>query len=420
MSAPFPFGLGLGGFAIGSGGFTGPVGGFGAATGGPGGGFLAPVITLQSVFGQSFSAQTVADAIKVADQQARLESTRGEVATPIQKLISIITSPTGASLVLDLAKGLFEIFDASGRRLGGGVTPEAAIEAVRGGPGGAARVQQLLEPAAAFAEPSAPIPGPAEGGEFGELLRTILGALGQLRGGRLQPVGLEPVAIGGTVNVPVVPGSTSDPRGTLRPTAAAFVPKPPPPPPRAPERPTATQAGANIVRVIIDLLLRRRQAEALRDAQRRQLELIAAAQAARRSAMPFGQSGFVGTTSVGPFIGGALGGLAGDAIEGLLERLFRDTPDATRLPAFPPAPQLPGQQPTGFPSVPGLDLSVLGGGGGCPPLFRTGTGAMRVSPTPWFPVQAPDGKWFFFGHLGKPTFSKLKSPRRHHHHPRKR
>jgi len=140
--------------------------------------------------------------------------------------------------------------------------------------------------------------------------------------------------------------------------------------------------------------------------------------------VPFGQSGFVGTTAIGPFLGGALGGLAGDAFEAVLDRLFRDQPGTIetqpfpRLPAFPP--QLPGQQPTGFPSVPGLDLSVLGGGGGCPPLFRTGTGAMRVSPTPWFPVQAPDGKWFFFGHLGKPTFSKLKTRRKHHHHRAKR
>jgi len=283
-------------------------------------------------------------------------------------------------------------------------------------------VQQLLEPAA-FAEPSAPIPGPAEGGEFGELLRTILGALGQLRGGRVRP-GLEPVAIGGTVNVPVVPGSTSDPRGTLRPTEAAFVPKPPPPPPRTPPRPTATQATANIARVILSLLLQRRNERALRDAQRRQRELIAAATALRRQqAMPFGQSGFVGTTAIGPFLGGTLGGIAGDAIETLLERLIGggDVLTQTQLPAFPTFPQLPGQQPA-FPAAPGIP-GLQGGGafaGACPNLFRPGAVAMRESPVPWFPVQAPSGKWFFFGHLGKPTFSKLKSPRRHHHHARKR
>ncbi len=66
-------------------------------------------------------------------------------------------------------------------------------------------------------------------------------------------------------------------------------------------------------------------------------------------------------------------------------------------------------------------LMGFGGGGGCPPLFRTGAPAgFSMRPVPWFPVQAPNGKWFFFGHLGRPTFSKLKSPRRHHHHPRKR
>jgi len=124
--------------------------------------------------------------------------------------------------------------------------------------------------------------------------------------------------------------------------------------------------------------------------------------------MPFGQSGFVGTTAVGGFLGGALGGLAGDAIEALVARLAGggQVLTQTQLPAFPA--QLP-------PGIPGLS----GGGGVCPPLFRGGVSA-RMSPVPWFPVQAPSGKWFFFGHLGRPTFSKLKSPRRHHHHSRKR
>jgi len=417
----FPIG-GIGGFApgstgIGLGGIRGGL--IGGSGGGAAAGSIGPLLTLEAVFGTGFTAQSIADAILVQEQ--------GESSSTFSGGLVIVTrglpSETGAAgmLIFTTITGIFQILGANGSVQGSGRTPDEAAQDLPPGKTLATfGLDPVLSQQPSFAEPSAVIPGPAEGGEFGELLRTILGALGQLRGGRGRPSGLEPVAIGGTVNVPVVLGSTSDPRGTLRPTAAAFVPKPPPPPPRAPERPTATQASANIIRVIIDLLLQRRQQQALRDAQRRQLELFAAAAALRRQAVGFGQAGFVGTTSVGPFIGGALGGLAGDAIEGLLERLFRDTPDATRLPAFPPAPQLPGQQPTGFPSVPGLDLSVLGGGGGCPPLFRTGTGAMRVSPTPWFPVQAPDGKWFFFGHLGKPTFSKLKSPRRHHHHPRKR
>lgn len=413
MSAPFPFGLGIGGFAVGSGGFTVPAG-FGAATGGPGGGFLAPVITLQSVFGESFSAQTVADAIKVADQQARLAAERGE-GSGFPTVVEIATGPE-LSIVLNTARGLFEIFDRSGRKVGGGVTPEAALEAVRAGG---------LRPLP-FSEGDAPIPGPAEGGEFGDLLKTILGALGQLRG-RRPSTGLETVAIGGTVNVPVVRGSTADPAGTLRPTAAAFVPKPPPPPPRTPPRPTATQATANIARVILSLLLQRRRENFIRDAQRRQRELLARQQAllraaAERRAMPFGQSGFVAPGSqLGPFLGGALGGLAGDAFEAILERLFRDQPGTIetqpfpRLPAFPELP--PGTQvPQLPPGIPGL----TGGGGVCPPLFRDRGSVLSVSPVPWFPVQAPNGKWFFFGHLGTPTFSKLKGRRKHHHHPRKR
>jgi len=125
--------------------------------------------------------------------------------------------------------------------------------------------------------------------------------------------------------------------------------------------------------------------------------------------MPFGQAGFVGTTAVGGLLGGALGGLAGDAIEALLARLTGGggVLTTTQLPAFPQIP----------PGIPGL--SGPAGGGACPPLFRGGVSA-RMSPVPWFPVQAPSGKWFFFGHLGRPTFSKLKSPRRHHHHSRKR
>jgi len=406
----------LGSTGIGLGGIRGGlIGGGGGAPAGS----IGPLLTLEAVFGTGFTARSIADAILVQEQNEGASTFSGGIVI-VTRGIPTETGAAGA-LIFNTITGIFQILGANGSVQGSGRTPD---EAAANLPPGTTLDTFGLDPvlSTGFAQPPQPIPGPAEGGEFGELLRTILGALGQLRGGRGRPSGLEPVAIGGTVNVPVVVGSTSDPRGTLRPTAAAFVPKPPPPAPAAPERPTAGQAGANIVRVIIDLLLRRRQAEALRDAQRRQLELFAAAAALRRQAVGFGQSGFVGPSAVGPFIGGALGGLAGDAFEFLLERLVGDrgiVPQQPGLPAFPPVPQLPGGQPA-FPSVPGLDLSVLGGGGACPPLFRTGSGAMRVSPTPWFPVQAPDGKWFFFGHLGKPTFSKLKGRRKHHHHRAKR
>jgi len=416
---------GLGGVAPGSGfGFGVPVrGGPIIPSGGllqAGGSGIGPLITLEGVFGLGFSAEQIRRQIDAGFLDA--EAITG--GPPVS--ISIETGgASGLTVILNLANGLFEIFSVDGRRLGGGPTPEAAVRAVQEG-----QIRGLdVEPPegfqpTTFAEPSAPIPGPAGEGDFLELLRGVLGALGQIRGRNGRPPGLEPVGIGGTVNVPVVRGSTADPRGTLRPTAAAFIPKPPPPPPREPPPPTAQQAAFNIARVLLDLLLRRRQENALRDAQRRALEInaqrLAAINAARGAAMPFGQSGFVGS-AVGPFLGGTLGGLAGDAIEVLIERLVGGGVSTTqpRLPAFPTLPQLPGQQPT-FPTVPGLDLSVLGGGGACPPLFRTGAGAMRVSPTPWFPVQSPDGKWFFFGHLGTPTFSKLKGRRKHHHHSRKR
>jgi len=422
----FPFG-GLGGFAPGSGGIG--VGGIrGGLIGGSGGGAasgsIGPLLVLEAVFGTGFTAQSIADAIRVAEQgepsgfQGPIIVTRG------------LPSDTGAagSLIFNTITGIFQILGANGSVQSSGRTPdEAAANLPAGLTLDTFGLDPVLSQPPTFAEVST-IPGPAEGGEFGELLRTILGALGQLRGGREQPAGLEPVAIGGTVNTPVVPGSTADPRGTLRPTAAAFVPKPPPPSPPAPARPTATQAGANIVRVILSLLLQRRQQQALRDAQRRQSELIAAAAAARRTPiMGFGQSSFVGSTSIGPFVGGALGGLAGDAFEFLLERLVGDrgiVPQPQpfpQLPAFPTFPQLPGQQPA-FPPAPGIPGLQGGGpfGAACPSLFRDRGSVLSVSPVPWFPMQAPNGKWFFFGHLGAPTFSKLKGRRKHHHHRAKR
>jgi len=121
--------------------------------------------------------------------------------------------------------------------------------------------------------------------------------------------------------------------------------------------------------------------------------------------MPFGQSGAF--LSAGGGVNGGrdfLSELLG-AAGGFLSTQFGPT-------AGVPVPQIPG--------IPGLQGGApFVGGGNCPPLFRGGVSA-RMSPVPWFPVQAPSGKWFFFGHLGRPTFSKLKSPRRHHHHRAKR
>jgi len=101
----------------------------------------------------------------------------------------------------------------------------------------------------------------------------------------------------------------------------------------------------------------------------------------------------------------------------LLARLAQQRDGDIIVDGAPQAPQLPAEL-----QIPGLDLSVLGGGGGtsCPTLFRGGAVPTRHTPIPWFPIQSPSGKWFFFGHLGTPTFSKLKKTRKHHHHARKR
>jgi len=203
------------------------------------------------------------------------------------------------------------------------------------------------------------------------------------------------VITGGTVNVPVVLGSTGDPTGIRR--------------PQFPDQ-EALNTAERIGLFIRDLLALRK-ARQNADKQRRAFEQFLAArleQLRGGQQMPFGQAGFVAGPLLGPGIGGFLGGLAADAGEALLARLAGGGGAVTQLPAFP--------------SVPGLQGPLLGGGGGaCPPLFRGGAPAgFRMSPVPWFPVQAPNGKWFFFGHLGSPTFSKLKARRRHHHHSRKR
>lgn len=208
------------------------------------------------------------------------------------------------------------------------------------------------------------------------------------------PIPLEPVLPGSTVNTPVILGSTGDPGGVRRPRF---------PDQRQLDR--AQQIGELLFRFHA-LRRARQQADKQRRMQERYLanrfELI------RRSLMPFGQSGAFLQAPRGGVNGGRdfLGGAIGDFFD-WLSRQFPGTGDPTRLP-FP----TPGGGNGPMPPVPG------GGVGGCPSLFRGGV--PRMSPVPWFPVQAPNGKWFFFGHLGRPSFSRLKQPRRHHHHRRLR
>jgi len=342
-------GFGFGGIASGSGGFAGGFAGV------PGVGVtgIGTLLTLESAFGVGFRAQDIQDAIQRAEQEGRFEGVQTEQGQPT---IILATGPD-LTLVLNTARGLFEIFRRSdGAKVGGGPSPEAAIRAVEAGSVRPGAGTTFLQPA-----PSEPIPGPAEGGDFGDLLRTILGALGQLRGDRVRPTGLEPVAIGGTVNVPVVPGSTSDPRGTLRPTESAFVPKPPPPPPRTPPRPTATQASLNIARVALQILLELRRRRFIQDAQRRQRELIAATAALRRQqVMPFGQAGF-SAAGIGTAIATGVGAFGATALEALIARLTREEEVAASVPQFPQLPtQLPGQQ-AAFPVAPGIP-GLQGGG----------------------------------------------------------
>ena len=230
---------------------------------------------------------------------------------------------------------------------------------------------------------------------------------------------LQRVAAGGTVNFPVVPGSTSDPSGTQA--------------PRFPDtnRERAFEVFRLLLPQIANEIAQRRAARRARALIREQLNAFRAALAARQQqlererrapAMPFGQAGVSTIQLRGPGGSEDGGGLI-ETIISILPILFPGLnlplPGFPSLPNQPRIPEPPPQLPQLPPGIPGLS-PPLGGAGACDNLFRAGAGAMRVSPVPWFPVQAPNGKWFFFGHLGKPTFSKLKSPRRHHHHPRKR
>jgi len=148
-------GFGLGIPVFGSGGFTGGIRG-GAI---PGGGFVAgagsgigPVLTLEAAFDVGFTSAEIAATILREEAEIRAALSEGR-----ETVITISTGQqSGLTMVLDLAKGLFEIFDRDGRKLGGGVTPEAAIAAVNAGAaplGGGGGSEPLP-----FPRPSPPLP----------------------------------------------------------------------------------------------------------------------------------------------------------------------------------------------------------------------------------------------------------------------
>lgn len=118
--------------------------------------------------------------------------------------------------------------------------------------------------------------------------------------------------------------------------------------------------------------------------------------------MPYGQSGFVGAGAVGPFLGGTLGGIAGDFLEDLLGRLLKpDAPSLPQIPGFPFDPGTGPQLPQLPPGIPGLSPPL---GGACPSLFRTGGPVShRARPADVVCLQNPlSGEAEFFGSLGKP------------------
>jgi len=374
-------------------------GGFAAGTlGSPAAGAIGPVLTLESEFGVGFTSKSIADAILVAEQEGRFSQ-----GSPT---IEIATGPS-LTLVLNVARGLFELFNTSGQKVGGGVTPEAAIEAARAGsirPEEVAAPEPPTFPIPALAAPTAPfVAPPAAPQQAPNLFGAIQALISILQPGREPspafppiPAATEAVLPGGSVNVPVVLGSTGDPTGIRRPTF-----------PNEEQLSRAQQIGQ-----IISQLLALRKARQNADKQRRAFEQFLAARLELLRGgqqMPFGQAGFVG-----PLGGGAIGALTDLAISAGGAFLADRFGGGTALQQFPQLPQVPG--------IPGLQGGgAFGGGGACPPLFRTGAPAgFSMRPVPWFPVQAPNGKWFFFGHLGTPTFSRLKPRRRHHHHARKR
>jgi len=349
--------------------------------------FFTPFLGLEETFGSGFTSGSIADAIRVAEQNESSVFDFG---------IFAVDGINVGNLAFDVFQGLFLVSDP----LTGQITHQGATQAALRESIERSRLLGLVGPTGPQGLPAPPV-------DLAAIIRAVTGVVGSLNREPTTGRGLpgEPVLPGGTVNVPVVLGSTGDPRGKSRPKF---------PDDRQNEVEIARQIGVLIRQILAARAAQRaaeRRAEA--NAAQRQLWLNFFAQLQGGQQMGFGQSGFIG---VGSGVGGAVGDLliqlAGSVAGGLIGSRFGDQ-----------LPQLPGQQPA-FPAAPGIPGlqggGAFGGGGACPSLFRAGAGAMRVSPVPWFPIQAPNGKWFFFGHLGTPTFSKLKGRRRHHHHSRKR
>jgi len=344
--------------------------------------FFAPFIGLEEAFGSGFTSGSIADAIRVAEQNDSSVFDFGVFA---------VDGVNVGQLAFDVFQGLFLVSDPlTGQILHQANTVQALNDSVE-----RSRLLGLVGPPGPEGLPAAPV-------DLAAIIRAVTGVVGSLNRepttGRQLPG--EPVLPGGTVNVPVVLGSTGDPRGKSRPRF---------PDNREKEVQIAQQIGLLIRQILAARGAKRaadRRAEA--NALQRQLWAKFFAQLQGGQAMGFGQSGF-SAGAVGSGISDLLVQLAGSVAGGLLGNQLTQLPG--QQPAFPAAPGIPGLQ-GGAP---------FGGGGACPPLFRTGAPAgFSMRPVPWFPVQAPNGKWFFFGHLGTPTFSRLKARRRHHHHSRKR
>jgi len=350
--------------------------------------FFAPFIGLEETFGSGFTSGSIADAIRVAEQNESSVFDFGVFA---------VDGINVGNLAFDVFQGLFLVSDPlTGQIIHQGATQQALQDSIE-----RSRLLGLVGPAGPQGPAAAPV-------DIAAIIRAVTSVVGSFNRepttGR--PLPGEPVLPGGTVNVPVVLGSTGDPRGKSRPKF---------PDDRQNEVEVARQIGI-LIRQILAARAAQRAAERRAEqnaAQRRLWANFFAQLQGGTQPMGFGQSGFVGLGSgVGAGVTDLLVQLAGSVAGGLIGNRFAD-----------PLPQLPGQQPA-FPAAPGIPGlqggGAFGGAGACPSLFRAGAGPMRVSPVPWFPIQAPNGKWFFFGHLGTPTFSKLKGRRRHHHHSRKR
>jgi len=340
--------------------------------------FFAPFIGLEETFGSGFTSGSIADAIRVAEQNESSVFDFGVFA---------VDGINVGQLAFDVFQGLFLVSDPlTGQIIHQGATQQALLDSVE-----RSRLLGLVGPPGPQGLPAAPV-------DLAAIIQAVTGVVGSLNRapttGRQLPG--EAVLPGGTVNVPVVLGSTGDPRGRSRPDF---------PDNRQNEVEIARQIGL----LIRQILAVRAQRRALERQQELRLAWIRALAAQNQGGQPmgFGQAGF-SAGALGTGVGDLLVQLAGSVAGGLLGNQLTQLPG--QQPAFPAAPGIPGLQ-GGAP---------FGGGGACPSLFRAGAGAMRVSPVPWFPIQAPNGKWFFFGHLGTPTFSKLKTRRRHHHHSRKR